>query len=104
MKIYEKIDLIVHIASYIDFVIIVFLLSTYQQSSLEFILHISLLSLLHRLVWLIPILALCVATIREKIKRHCSVWISLYPCFLFLIYLMSWVTQCGLFVTFTGGV
>ena len=85
MKIYEKINLIVHIASYIDFVIIVFLLSTYQQSSLEFILHISLLSLLHRLVWLIPILALCVATIREKIKRHCSVWISLYPCFLLLI-------------------
>ena len=104
MKTFEKFNLIVHFASYIDFVVIVFLLLIYQQSSLEFILHISLLSLLHRLAWLIPILALCVATIREKIKRHCSVWISLYPCFLLLIYLMSWVTQCGLFVTFTGGV
>ena len=104
MKTFEKINLIVHIASYIDFVIIVFLLSTYQQSSLEFILHISLLSLLHRLVWLIPILALCVATIREKIKRNCNAWISLYPCFLFFVYLLSWLTQCSLFVTITGGV
>ncbi len=104
MKTFEKINLIVHFASYIDFVIIVFLLSIYQQSSLEFILHLTLLSLLHRLIWLIPILALCVATIREKIKRSCSMWISLYPCLLFLVQLMSWVTQCGLFVTITGGV
>ena len=104
MKTFEKFNLIVHFASYIDFVVIVFLLSIYQQSSLELIIDVALLSLLHRLAWLIPILALCVATIREKIKRHCNAWISLYPCFLFLVYLLSWVTQCGLFVTITGGV
>ena len=104
MKTFEKINLIVHFASYIDFVVIVFLLSIYQQSSLELPLLITPVSLLHKLVWLIPILALCVATIREKIKRNCNAWISLYPCFLCLVYLLSWVTQCGLFVTITGGV
>ena len=104
MKTFERINLIVHFASYIDFVVIVFLLSIYQQSSLELIIYVALLSLLHRLVWLIPILALCVATVREKIKRNCNAWISLYPCFLFLVYLLSWVTQCSLFVTITGGV
>ena len=104
MKTFEKINLIVHFASYIDVVVIVFLLSIYQQSSLELPLLITPVSLLHKLAWLIPILALCVATIREKIKRNCNAWISLYPCFLFLVYLLSWVTQCGLFVTITGGV
>ena len=104
MKKVERINLIVHIYFCLEFIVSIALLWAYRYTSSSFILFLQILSLLQRTLCFLPILILCVLTVRKKFGCKCNVWISLYPCLLCLLYCACFITQGGLFVTFTGGV
>ncbi len=109
MKRLEKTNLIFHSVLWLVFTLAIALTCIFRfwcntDEFAQLILHSSMITGILGLLCLLPAILLCIRATAEKVKRKCTGIKLLFPGFFFLISILLWWLDIGLFVTFTGGV